>query len=59
MNRTRVLCALVETMDQMPRRDEFVRQLREVCAYFEKGIIDMINVPKVPNVPEIHKHRWQ
>lgn len=50
-NRTGVLCALVEAMDQMPKRDEFVRLLRSVCAHFEDDVIDVINVPEVPDVP--------
>lgn len=37
-DRTGALCALVEAMDQMPKRDDFVRQLREVCAYFEEDV---------------------
>lgn len=53
VNRTGVLCALVEAMDQMPKRDEFIRQLREAWAYFEDAAIDVINVPEVPNVPEV------
>jgi hypothetical protein len=38
-------------MDQMPKRDEFVRQLREVCAYFEDAVTSTNNVPNVPDVP--------
>ena len=52
-NRTGALCALVEAMDQMPKRDEFVRLLRGVCAHFKDDVIDVINVPKVPDVPEV------
>lgn len=51
-NRTGVLCALVEAMDHMPKRDEFVRLLRSVCAHFEDDVIDVINVPEVPDVPK-------
>ena len=40
-------------MDQMPRRDEFIRQLREACAYFEDAAIDVINVPEAPEVPDV------
>lgn len=47
-DRTGVLCALVEAMDQMPKRDEVVRLLRSTCAHFED---DVINVPEVPDVP--------
>lgn len=35
-DRTGALCALVEAMDQMPKRDEFVRLLRSVCALRER-----------------------
>jgi hypothetical protein len=52
VNRTGVLCALVEGMDQTPRRDEFVRLLRSVCAHFEDDVKDVVNVPEVPDVPE-------
>lgn len=38
-------------MDQMPKRDEFLRLLRSVCAHFEDDVIDIINIPKVPDVP--------
>lgn len=51
-DRTGVLCALVEAMDQMPERDEFVRLLRSACAHFEDKVIDVINVPEVPDVPK-------
>lgn len=34
----------------MPKRDAFVRQLREVRAYFEEGATGVINIPKVPEV---------
>ena len=47
-DRTGVICALVEATDQMPKRDELVRQLREACAYFEEGAIGVVNVPNVP-----------
>lgn len=40
-------------MDQMPKRDEFVRLLRSVCAHFEDAAIDVINVPEVPDVPSV------
>lgn len=39
-------------MDQMPKRDEFVRLLRSVYAHFEDDVIDVINVPEVPDVPK-------
>lgn len=55
-DRTGVLCALVEAMDQMPGRDEFVRLLRSVCVHFDEDVIDVINVPEVPDVPE--DGRW-
>lgn len=42
-------------MDQMPKRDEFVRLLRSVCAHFEDSVIDVINIPEVPDVPNIVK----
>ncbi|WP_439476965.1 recombinase family protein [Brevundimonas sp.] len=51
-DRNGAFCALVEAMDQIPKRDEFMRQLREACAYFEEGLTGVINVPKVPNVPK-------
>ena len=51
--RTGALCALIEAVAQMPYRDEFVCQLRSVCAYFEDGGIDVINVPEVPDVPAL------
>ena len=35
----------------MPQRDEFVDQLRSMCAQFEDDVIDVINVPEVPKVP--------
>lgn len=50
-DRTGALCALVEAMDQMPKRDEFVSMLRDVCAYFGDAVIDINNVPEVPNIP--------
>jgi len=34
----------------MPKRDEFVRLLRKVSAHFEEDVIDVINVPEVPDV---------
>jgi len=57
-DRTAVLCALVEAMDQMPKRDEFVRLLRSVCVQFEDGVIEVINVPEVPDVPDVARSRW-
>lgn len=50
-DRTGAHCALVEAMDQMPKRDEFVRLLRSVCAHFEDDVIEVINVPEVPDAP--------
>lgn len=50
-NRTGVLCALVEAIDQMPKRDEFVRVVRSVCAHFEDNVIGVNDVPEVPDVP--------
>ncbi|MDP2182386.1 MAG: recombinase family protein [Actinomycetota bacterium] len=55
-DRTGVLCALIGAMDQMPKRDEFVRLLRSVCAHFEDSVIDVINIPKVPDVPKLSAH---
>ena len=52
-SRTGALCALIEAMDHMPYRDEFVRQLRSVCAHFQDSLIDVINVPEVPDVPAL------
>ena len=51
-DRTGAFCALVEAMDRMPRRDEFVRLLRRVCAHFEDNAIDVIDIPEVPEVPK-------
>lgn len=45
-DRTGALCALTEAMDQMPKRDEFVRQLREVCAYFKGDVQAQTTSPK-------------
>jgi site-specific DNA recombinase len=50
-NRNRAHCALMRAIEETPRRDEFVSLLREVCAHFDDDVIDVINVPKVPNVP--------
>ncbi len=38
-------------MDQMRKRDEFVRQVRETCAYFEDAITGTNNIPDVPMSP--------
>ena len=35
----------------MPKRNEFVTLLREVCAHFEEDVLDVNNVPKIPGVP--------
>lgn len=43
----------MRAIEEMPRRDEFVSLLREICAHFEDDVIDMINVPEVPNVPAV------
>jgi len=40
-DRNGAFCALAEAMDQMPKRDEFVRQLREACAYFEDYVANV------------------
>lgn len=37
-------------MDRMPKRDEFVRLLRSVCAHLEDGVVGVVNVPEVPDV---------
>ena len=44
-------CALVRAIEEMPRRDEFVSLLREVCAHFGNDVIDVIKVPEIPDVP--------
>ena len=49
--RTGVLCALVEAIEQMPKRHEFVDMLQAVCGRFEDEAIDVNNVPDVPDVP--------
>ena len=38
-------------MDLVPKRDGFVLLLRSVCAHFEDDVIDVINLPEVPDVP--------
>lgn len=50
-DRTGVLCALAEAMDQIPKRDEFVQHPRKVCVYFEDAVTSTNNVPNVPDVP--------
>lgn len=39
-------------MDQMPKQDEFVSLVKEVCAHFESDVVDVIKVPEVPDVPK-------
>lgn len=46
-------CTLVRAIEEMPKRDEFVRLLRSVCAHFDDDVIDVINIPEVPDVPRI------
>lgn len=43
----------------MPKGDEFIRQLREVFAHLEDAVIDVINVPEVPDVPIREHHPRQ
>ena len=43
-------CALVQAIEEMPRRDEFISLLRETCAHFEHDVVGVINVPEVPDV---------
>lgn len=50
---TGAICALSRAIEEMPRRDEFVDQLRSMCAQFEDEGIDVIYVPEVPNVPTL------
>lgn len=45
-------CALARAIEEMPKCDEFVRLLREVCAHFEKDAREVNDVPEVPNVPD-------
>ena len=48
---TEAICALSRAIDEMPKRDEFVNQLRSMCAQSGDDVIDVINVPEVPKVP--------
>lgn len=48
---TGAIRALARAIDQISVRDEFVDQLRSLCAQFEDDGIDVINVPEVPGYP--------
>ena len=47
-DRTGVHCALVRAIEEMPRRDEFVDLLRDVCAHFEDDGLGIGQRPRSP-----------